>query len=698
MKKPFALRAIAISIAIAASTLTGRSQVVVDSTIMNFNIDTVCKNLGFPWEITYQGGNLWMTEAQGYRVVRIAASRTNADRNTPAQQLLKIPLGTGGGLVNFDRSSNRWPQGGMQGLAIHPEFPDSPYVYLSYVYSKLTCPASNNPCYFRTKIVRCTYFAAANPLNPSLRIPKQDSLVISDTIISNLPGSNDHNSGRMVISPVKENGFYRLYYTIGDQGAGQFNNAARQMNAQNRDTCEGKVLRLNTSPDNDVVSGTINHMYNTWRKWIPNDNPFNHSVAAFSSLKTPVFSYGHRNPQGLVWGNPNGTWKLYSSEHGDKSDDEVNIITSGGNYGWPMVAGLPDNNYSSSDGPTNNDQLAGQNVTWQESTWATANNMVRPIFSVFNATAANVPSSGADIFTWPTIAPSSIDWYNGNIRQWKNSLLVSSLKHGMFRLKLKDDGSGIDSTVYTLTCDTIPLLHGWRVRDLAINPSANSGQFWVVIDSTGSTSGPTGGFDNVTSSTRDGGKVLKLTWKLPITLPVEFVSFSARLQADNSVRLDWVAQPDINHDYFEVQRSSNNATYTTISGRVTQPNPPYLHIDPSPAAGNNYYRIKQVDHDGTVTYSRVVNVVYNAPHRITVSYSNPVGDALTLHFASPVSDKVNVQVTDMQGRVILNETRKISDGVSNTTFDAIGWAQQIYSLKITASDGTVLSSKKIMKL
>jgi glucose/arabinose dehydrogenase len=693
MKKPFALRAIAITIAIAASTLQGKSQTVRDSTTTLFNIDTVCKNLGFPWEITYQGGNLWMTEARGYRVVRISASRTQADKNTPAQQLMKLPLGAGE--INFSRSTT-FPQGGMQGLAIHPEFPDSPFVYLSYVYKIGNCPA-NNPCYFRTKIVRCTYYGAADAGNPSLRIPKQDSLVISDTMLSDLPGSNDHNSGRLTISPVKENGYYRLYYTIGDMGAGQFNNASRPMHAQNLDTCEGKILRLNTTPDDDVVSGTINHQYNRWRRWIPNDNPFNHSVAAFSSLKTPVYSYGHRNAQGIIWGNPNSVWKLYSSEHGDKSDDEVNEIIAGRNYGWPKVAGMPDNNYSSTDAFSNNNQLAGQNVNYLESDWATTNNMKNPTFAVFNATASNVPSSGADIFTWPTIAPSSIDYYRGNIPGWKNSLFVTSLKYGMYRLKLKNDGT-VDSSLNTNVTDTFPLLHGWRVRDVAINPSANSGQFWVVIDSTGSTSGPTGGFNGADVETRDGGKVLRLTYKTLITLPVEFVSFTGRLQQDNSVRLDWIAYPDINHNYFELERSSNNTSYEKISGRIANPYPPFAHVDPSPKAGNNYYRIKQVDHDGTVTYSRVVNVVYNPPKQITVSYSNPVSDVLTLHFASPVSDKVNIQVTDLQGRIILNESRTISDGISTATFNANGWAPQIYSLKITSGNGTVLASNKIMKL
>lgn len=117
------------------------SQVVRDSTTILFDVDTIAKNLGYPWEIT-QGpdDSLWITEARGYRVLRISANRTGADKNKPAQQILKIPLGQGGnGSTNFGRdqeSINRWPQGGMQGLAIHPDFyAGKPWVYLSYVFN-----------------------------------------------------------------------------------------------------------------------------------------------------------------------------------------------------------------------------------------------------------------------------------------------------------------------------------------------------------------------------------------------------------------------------------------------------------------------------------------------------------------------------------------------------------------------------------
>lgn len=497
------------------------SSQVVDSATALFNIDTVAKNLGYPWEITYgPDDSLWITEARGYRVLRMSASRTSAAKNAAPQQILKIPLGNGE--INFSRSIGTWPQGGMEGMAIHPEFySGKPWVYIAYVYKTTGTPCPVNPaasCFFRSKIVRCRFYFAGEPGSPNI---SKDTLAVMDTVISNLPGSNDHNSGRMVISPVTEtDGTYKLYYTIGDMGAGQFNNAARTNNAQNKDTCEGKILRLNTEPDGDGVPGSPIHDYDRWRQWIPNDNPFTHTTIGGGTMETPIYSYGHRNAQGLVWGNANGTWRLYSSEHGDKSDDEVNEIKAGQNYGWPKVAGLGDDNYSSLDAFANNDKLASQMINYSENTWAISNNMQRPVFATFNWPASAVPADGSNIFTWGTIAPSSIDFYKGNIPGWKYSLLVTSLKYGLYRLKLNTAGTFIDSSSSLNVVDTFPLMHGWRVRDIAINPVPNSGEFWLVIDSSGSTSGPTGGFSGGNSPTRDGGKVLRLTYKTLITLPL----------------------------------------------------------------------------------------------------------------------------------------------------------------------------------
>lgn len=125
------------------------------------------------------------------------------------------------------------------------------------------------------------------------------SLAIGDptTIIDALPSAASHNGGRIAFGPDG-----MLYVTVGD--------AAQTWLSQDLSSLGGKILRL--TPDGGV----------------PADNPFEGS---------PVYSYGHRNPQGIAWA-ADGT--MYSSEFGQDTWDELNVITAGGNYGWPEVEGI----------------------------------------------------------------------------------------------------------------------------------------------------------------------------------------------------------------------------------------------------------------------------------------------------------------------------------------------------------------------
>ncbi|MDP9230694.1 MAG: PQQ-dependent sugar dehydrogenase, partial [Bacteroidota bacterium] len=670
--------------------------IMTDSTTTLFYIDTVAKQLGYPWEITYgPDDSLWVTEARGYRVLRMSSSRTQTEKNVLPQQVLKIPLGSS--MVSFSRSIGTWPQGGMEGLAIHPEFMTNSakrWVYIAYVYDG-TCPSSAaSPCIFRSKIVRCQFYFSIDAGNPT-SIPKRDTLVILDTVISNLPGSNDHNSGRLKIDPVTEGSgtpTYKLYYTIGDMGAGQFNNTTRINNAQNKDTCEGKVLRLNTEPDGDASFG-VTHDYNTWRQWIPNDNPFTHST---NGLRTPIYSYGHRNAQGLAWGNVNGTWRLYSSEHGDHSDDEVNIIQSGKNFGWPKVSGLADNNYTTiddaTDGFTFNNILANQTVT-DEITFANATpEYTNPVFSFFNWSAAQIETSNTgNIFNWPTVAPSSIDFYSSTqIPGWQNSLLVTSLKYGLFRLKLKSTGDAIDSSLCANAADTIPLLHSWRVRDITISP--NGAYIWAIIDSSGSTSGPTGGFNGSSANTKDGGKVLKLSFKNIIVLPVNFITLSGRV-VNNATELTWEAIIDQEHKYFEIEKSDHLNGFVSI-GKVYG-SAPYKFTDYSPSIGNNYYRVKAVDISGHVTYSKTINVIYNDAFFTMIVYPNPIKDDLNIKLNSKYPDIFNIQITDVSGRVVYQ--KNINNTSALTSIDVRLWQKQIYIMKVVNSNNEIMGIAKFIK-
>ena len=347
-------------------------------------------------------------------------------------------------------------QDGLMGLALHPQFlTGKPYVYISYTYQSLSATVR------KTRIARYTYNSGTQLLESPV------------TILEDIPGSNDHNSSRLAIGPD-----LKLYYTVGDMGAGQFDNSARTNNAQNLSILEGKVLRLNT----ELVGSS----------WIPTDNPFTNA-----GLPTPVYTFGHRNPQGLVWGKVNGVDILYSSEHGPYSDDELNIIEIGRNYGWPQVAGFCDGNY--------NGRTIGGFAVVSEQNNCIALNVKEPIRSLFPAPTP--PDDATNNMTWPSTAPSGTDFYGSTaIPGWQNSLLVAELKKGaVARFKLSNDGLSIIS-------DTINYFKGLgRFRDVVVSPDGL--KIYVACDSSGSTSGPTGG---VTTVPANPGSILEFTYSGPV--------------------------------------------------------------------------------------------------------------------------------------------------------------------------------------
>jgi glucose/arabinose dehydrogenase len=392
-----------------------------------------------PHDLVYgPDNNIWYTERFAGRVSFV----------NPQTNLKTVVLTLGSKMVLVGG------QDGLMGLALHPQFlTGKPYAYISYTYQSLSSTVR------KTRIERYTY-------NFSTRV-----LESPVTVLENIPGSNDHNSARISIGPD-----LKLYYSVGDMGAGQYDNISRTNNAQNLTIYEGKILRLNTEPD--AGNGS----------WIPADNPFTNG-----GQTTAVYTLGHRNPQGLVWGNVNGTDILYSSEHGPFSDDEINVIQVGRNYGWPQVAGYCDGNY-------NGMTIGGFAVVNEQNNCATLN-AKEPLRSIFPS--AN-PPTGGDNMTWPSMAPSGTDFYGSlAIPGWQNSLLVASLKKGVIaRYQLSNDGQSIIS-------DTINYFRGMgRYRDIVVSPDGL--KLYVACDSSGSTSGPTG---NVTTTPANPGSILEFTYQ-----------------------------------------------------------------------------------------------------------------------------------------------------------------------------------------
>lgn len=443
-----------------------------------FKARVIAKGLSDPWEITYGPDNsLWVTEAKGYKVSRINPAngdRTvlldlNKERNFPRYD--KMP--------EEESQGKPWPQGGLMGLALHPQLlAGKPYVYLAYVYrfegadaAGDGCASNYGGCFFKTRVVRYEY----NAQQQSLRKP----LVLCDTI----SGSNDHNAGRLLIAPVDGNDY--LFYTVGDLGAGQFDNAGRENFAQRTDTYEGKILRFHLEPDKDA---------GTYDRWIPNDNPFN------ANRQNAVWSYGHRNAQGLTYAVIGNTGRIFTAEHGPFGDDEINIIQKGKNYGHPLVIGYNDGNYNGlAAGVTSHSSLPGKwQTTYPYIETEAANvkvigteNYQDPMHSFYpasNSFLKSVITKGKqdeeEKPEWPAVAPSSIAVYTAAaIPGWQNSLLVTSLKEKrLVRLKLNAAGDGL--TGDTLTYFKAPA----RYRDIALSPDGRS--IYLAVDSAEVTSGP----------------------------------------------------------------------------------------------------------------------------------------------------------------------------------------------------------------
>lgn len=222
-------------------------------------------------------------------------------------------------------------EAGLLGIALDPEFSQNRQVYLYY-----------------------TAAAGGGAVNRVVRFREAGSrLTDRVTLLDGIPAASIHDGGRLRFGPDR-----LLYITTGD--------AANTNLAQDLASYAGKILRLNTD-------GTT-----------PRDNPFS----------SPLFSYGHRNPQGLDWHPTTG--ELWASEHGNSGNDEVNTIRAGVNYGWPRIEG--------------------------------------------GATMPGMQAPAA--FFSPSIAPSGASFYRGSrFPQFADDLFVATLR-GTHLLRLRVDAAG----------------------------------------------------------------------------------------------------------------------------------------------------------------------------------------------------------------------------------------------------------------
>ncbi len=306
-------------------------------------------------------------------------------------------------LSGLPSSMARAGQGGLMDLAFHPHFATNSFVYLSYVTRQNAVPANGA----NTRISRFRLVGTQ----------LQDETIL---LQGGFGTDGAHFGSRLAFG---NDG--KLYASFGERH--------HKEKAQELGHLNGKIVRINDD-------GTI-----------PGDNPFVNTAGALGA----IFTLGHRNPQGLAVHPDHGY--LVNSEHGptgyDASipghgsvglADEVNLLRSGGNFGWPLVYGDP------------------QILPWtpEMHRHAREKNLVMPIQE----------------FTEPDgIAPSGIAFYTGQaFPRWSGDLFVSALRGYLVRMKLSRQGELLEQ-------EQLPVLNSWvRVRDVA---TGADGLIYVVVDS-----------------------------------------------------------------------------------------------------------------------------------------------------------------------------------------------------------------------
>jgi PQQ-dependent dehydrogenase (s-GDH family) len=441
---------------------------------------------------------LWVTERNGKRLTRV-------DPNTGERHVA----------ATIDEISAPGGQEGLIGLALHPELlkgTGNDYVFVSYTYvdeergADPNVPDPNDPYrYLYFKVVRYSFNKADGTLSDPM------------TLIEGLPAGNDHNAGRLKIGPDR-----KLYMTIGEHGNNQLGNYCLTIEAQRLPTPEemnkadyvsyvGKTLRLN-------LDGSV-----------PEDNP------RLAGVVSHVFTYGHRNPQGIDFG-PDGT--LYESEHGPKTDDEVNILKPGANYGWPHVAGLRDDKayvYArwAEASPTPCSELRYNDSTGidpsvpRETESAYTKEFNEPLATLFTVeTGYNFEDpvcGGIHYICWPTVGASSVEYYGaGGVPGWGKVLLVTALKRGsLYVIPLDDTGQRVNGAI------TRHFQSEDRYRDTAVSPDGKT--IFIATDSSGLVEKIGGG---TTWKMQHPGAILAFTYQSEVDGPIEPQPIIAEPAAD----------------------------------------------------------------------------------------------------------------------------------------------------------------------
>ncbi|GAB4300691.1 MAG: hypothetical protein Kow0098_28310 [Ignavibacteriaceae bacterium] len=192
----------------------------------------------------------------------------------------------------------------------------------------------------------------------------------------------------------------------------------------------------------------------------------------------------------------------------------------------------------------------------------------------------------------------------------------------------------------------------------------------------------------------------------PSFIPVELTSFSASVN-EGKILLNWSTATELNNSGFEIQRSLDNYTFEKIDfvpgfGTSTEQHN-YSYVVEDISAGKQYFRLKQIDFDGTFEYSKTIEVEFELPQRYSLqqNFPNPFNPSTTISFTLPTDAKVKLSIMNLLGEELtqlVNST--LTAGIHQYNFNAEGLSSGIYFYRLEAegADGSVFSKMHKMIL
>lgn len=578
---------------------------------------------------------------------------------------------------------------GLLGLDFHPDYKNNGYFYVNYTAS--------NP---RRTIISRFQVSLTNP-DSAIKDSEFKLLEFSQ------PFSN-HNGGWLGFGPS----YGYLYIATGDGGSG----GDPQNNSQTISNLLGKILRI----DVDNPQSPLNY-------GIPIDNPF---IDSTGSVAKEIYAWGLRNPWRCSFDPVTG--QLWAADVGQSAREEINIIVNGGNYGWRCYEGnlpydlsgcLPSSNYifpiweySHSEGYsiTGGYVYRGPNQPGLEGKYIYADYGSRKVWAI-DYDGVN-PAVNQLLFTLPSTPVAYNPTSFGVDEAGELYILSLGVERKIYRIL---PTAVIIAPTSLTAVVTLPGINELNWEDNSTNENGYkverkiaTGNFEIIATLSQNTisyedtifelgeyqyrvqafnSGNQSGYSNISCVS-------------VLAVPVEMSFFTVEVSSTKDyVTLKWETASELNNQGFEIERRVGDQAYEKIgflegTGTTTHKSS-YLFIDNFENLGFFgvvYYRLKQIDFDGTYSYSGSISVdvdLIAKNYFIEQNFPNPFNPSTSVRFNLPEESNVSIQVINSLGAVIATIVDTIKpSGVHTEMWNASDFASGIYFIRLKAE--SVVSQKE----